>query len=146
MHKQASTRPFQVNLAFSHLSASLSKHFLCRVNILFRPFEVFRLPETPSFSEPQHKASERKAGNRVRVSYLLPTGAKQPEEDFQLGAVGSPAWQIHGKGDAGSAGVPPASLLRSSTPQCQKRPDIPSRSPRLLLVLRDGIKPVQIRR
>lgn len=123
-----------------------SNHSLCRADILFLPSEAFQLPEPPSFSKPQHKASEREAGIRTQFSFLLPSGTRRPEEDFALGAL-----CLSDPGEGGYRELGPLSpqFLPASPfhlPNARRDPIPHLGAPRLLLFLREGIKPVQIRR
>lgn len=81
-----------------------SNHSLCWADSRFLPSEAFQLPEPPSFSKPQHKASEREAGIRTQFSFLLASGTRRPEEDFALGALClADPWGSGGEGDTRSS-------------------------------------------
>lgn len=147
MQKQAPARTFQGNPALAHLAAALSDHSLRRADILFLTSETSLNPLR--FSKPQLKAPERKAGILDQVPTSYPQGL-HTEGGLSLWS-GSPG-QIPGeekeegvRGARSFLSVP--ACFAPPRSECRKRPDIPpSPSLGLLLFLRDGIKPVQIRR
>lgn len=148
MQNQAPACSFQVNPALAHL-ASLSNRSFGRADILFLLSEAFlnRLRFPNPYSRPQRGRLES------WTRFLPPTrwGYKQ-EEDFLFRAVrpGRSLGRGKEKGeDMRGARSPLLSAPACFAPlrsKCRKKPDIPSPSPGLLLFLRDGIKPVRIRR